>query len=971
MKKFAPISTKTAYTLSTVFLLSLGVNAFQSASAQVNSKPVISDDGSFHIDQNAFDIFSGDLHNESNIPLPDGPVTNPQERVAQPVIDHQLAPNSINIQVDKDNLLNDQLQPQLQQQLQQQVTDYSLQNVDVQPASLQFQTRFDVQQSVGHHGYGEGIEVNVYDSEGTLRSSQKVFVRGGNVQEFNGQPLPQADFIEVTYGLEDRVELRVLNLRPDGEGGATEHESAIYPDVNGGFAVEDLQNGGDLDFNDGEYLEIPSGLGETQVVSQGQRVVDNVEPIEVETALPPNVRVATNVVTFVEDGTLQTIEVDEDRDYGEVETPTTDSDLLPHATGVSTPDGEQLIYNQYSDAARIRLGTDGATVTGQFAPLNENPAAAPTLLTGTATVDPFADDNEAGLTVSVGVTQFLHSTHADATDMLGNPIVNPDPDGPRLVRPTGLINNTRIVGYVPDSPGETIPGEQLSSIAGIFDLPQDRAVIIASSDPALVGRGDSAYTDNVGGLIIEWNDGRAEFIPQWNRTGFVERSLTLEAGQARQVIYALVAQQEGQALQLDQAYALSASNDGYFIADGGFRVISALHHPENFTLEMAEVYAVEDTLPGRNAATEEFNGIRGLYAETVGGELVSTVDNDNPSAADARVGNQLATEDVELPGEEGQMGYHSTTVAGGLYVRGSLTLGLGNQRDVITRTTSTFNTPVETITEQTTIDTFHTPQSLVETFSGDTVMRVTETLQQTGTAAFDVSSTGLLNNLNVNLGAPETVGEEIELISVEPQLLGSEILIGDEFLFNSAVQNDVTEIHGESTLVDRQVEIDTDTYPNFSPLLGEIALGSILNFGNTPWTPAANTLRGELFGRGVVLGQGSDSDIGLRAELIFNPFGEEQRPAYSYDSEGNLVALYKTEPLLDESGEAQYQTLEDANGEIIEVAVNQFVYDENGDRIQETVGTGQALGPGIFLRLEEILTDDDGPTVAGGLQFTF
>ena len=961
MKKFAPLSHKTAYTLSTVLLISLGASSLQSAKAQANPELFVGDNGEVRIEQNGFNLTTGPQGNNSNIPLPAAPISNPQERVAQPVIDDRLAPNSINIQVNRDNI-----EQQLQQHLQQEVPP----EFEVRGESLQFRSRFDVRQNVGNHDYGEGIEVNVYGPDGILRSSEKVFIRGDRVQQFNGQSLPEADFIEVTYGAADRVELRVLNLRPGESGNVTEHESAIYPTVNGGLAVEDLQNGGDLDFNDGDYLEIAEGTGETQIFDERTVVVDSIEPV-IEVIETPfiDVRVAHSVSTMVVASSEQFVEVEETHDYGEIENPRTDSNLLPHAIGASTDDGEQLIYNQYSAASQLRLSNEGVTVTGQTAPLNEDPAAAPTVLTGTATLNPFVDENEAGLSVNVGVIQFLHSTHEDATDMLGNPIVNPDSEGPRLVQPTGLITNTQIVGYVPGRPDQVISGEQLSSVAGIFDLPVDHAVVIAPADPRLVGRGDAAYTNNVGGLIIEWSDGTTEFVPQWSRDGFVADPIRLEAGEARRVIYALVPQQAGQALQLDHVYALDA--DGAMTVEGGFQVISASQHPENFTQEMAEVYAVEDTLMGQNTVTGEFNGIRGRYRERDQGELVYTIDNNDSVRADARVGNQLSTEAEIIPGEPGQFGRRETTIAGGLYVRGALTLGLGNQEDEIITTTSTFTTDFETITEAVIEETFHTPGAQIDTTTTTTFTTVETDLRQEGDVTFDISPDGLLNNVNVTIQDSEIVDER--MMTTELRETETDIVLGEEFLAETEVIDANTQtFEGETRLVDRQVERDTETYPNISPLIGEIALGGILNVGNTPWTPAANTVRGEVFARGIVLGRSDEGgEVGLRAEAVVNLFGEEQRPAYGYNAEGDLVALYKTEPLLDENGEQRYETFEDVTGEMVEIALNQFIYDENGDRIPATVGTGRSLGPGIFARLEEVLSDDEGPTLAGGLQFTF
>lgn len=61
-------------------------------------------------------------------------------------------------------------------------------------------------------------------------------------------------------------------------------------------------------------------------------------------------------------------------------------------------------YDRYSGVAQVRLGSDELGLMG----LVKQPQVPPTLLTGNITVDPTANDNQAGLTVTVGVTQFLH-----------------------------------------------------------------------------------------------------------------------------------------------------------------------------------------------------------------------------------------------------------------------------------------------------------------------------------------------------------------------------------------------------------------------------------------------------------------------------------------------------------------------------------------------------------------------------------
>ena len=164
----------------------------------------------------------------------------------------------------------------------------------------------------------------------------------------------------------------------------------------------------------------------------------------------------------------------------------------------------------------------------------------------------------------------------------------------------------------------------------------------------------------------------------------------------------------------------------------------------------------------------------------------------------------------------------------------------------------------------------------------------------------------------------------------------------------------------------------SDSYVNAAPVRGELALGGVLNFGNTPWTPAANTLRAELFTQETVFGRSSssDTDLGWRAELMFHPFGEVRREGFQYDEAGELVPLYQTEPVM-ENGQRVVDLLAAPDGTTVEVPVNRFVLDENGDRIPLKVGTGRSKGPGLYVRVEGDFDDGDETFVDGGLQFTF
>ena len=183
-----------------------------------------------------------------------------------------------------------------------------------------------------------------------------------------------------------------------------------------------------------------------------------------------------------------------------------------------------LVHDRYSGAAQVRLGSDGAGLSGQLSPLVDNPKVPPTLLTGNLTFDPTADDNEAGLTTTLSISQFLNPTHRVARDAFGNEVVALAESGPTLLEPTGLFSNRRMVGYVPPQESEQVLGDRLTSVNGIFEILTNQSVMVAAPDPQKVGRGNAAYTDNVGGLLLEDAAGNLEFVPQW--TGLTDMRKT-------------------------------------------------------------------------------------------------------------------------------------------------------------------------------------------------------------------------------------------------------------------------------------------------------------------------------------------------------------------------------------------------------------------------------------------------------------
>ena len=946
--------------LSVLFMFG-GFGAIARAAKAQNSGTLAVDaaTGAVTLDNNAFDIQTGELTNESDIPLPDGLPAEVQDRTPIPTFSDRLAPNTVEIRPDVEfversfNEISSDRTPG---------TSY-----DLQESSLRFSSQFNLDQREGDHAFGEGIQVTVFDENGDVVSQETAFVRGYAVRQGpDGEELPESATIDVSYGPSERVELRVLNIR---QNGADPSESGIYFAENGEFIVEDLQNGGDRDFNDGDYVRISGGQGEADSLEVRENIT--VETRVSEEPLPVEVRVEEREEVVVVEPLVEGDEafVEEERDFGQVEVPDTVSTWLGHASGVRAETGEQLVYSRYTNESQFRLGSDGVGVTGQLRPLVGNPNVPPTLLNGNLNFDPFVGDNEAGLTGRLGVTQYLNRTHRVARDAFGNEIVSAS--GDRLLEPAGLLSNRRWVGYVPSTPDEQVRGERVFSVDGIFELPTDQAVAIAPSDATRAGRGEAAYTNNVGGLLIEYATGEVVFAPQWNANGFLQETIELEAGAARRVIYALVPQQAGQNLVLGEQYAVGEGENGYVITDGGFTVISADRHPQNFVEEGNELYAVEDTLEAiDNAQTAEFNGIRGLYAETVGGERVPTVDVTLPDEVDARVSNELFPLNTAV-GDAGQRAYSRTTRAAGFYASGSLTGGVGNQEDTVTRSSVVVDQAMDAVQTIRTLNRFETPVTRRE----EVTVEVVSVEQSFGVASFDINENGeLVDTQFIGDVSSNSVEEQERIVGST-----SQIVRGEEILVDSVPVEapSLSLVDAEGDLIEAD-ELETeettrsDSYPNFSALQGEIALGAVLNFGNTPWTTAANTVRAEVFARDVVVGRGSDGvKTGWRAEAAFHPFGEQQRDAYQYDESGMVVPVYKTEPVLDGQGDVLMEIIRDGAGNEVAVAVNQFVVNEVGDRVAQKVGTGVARGPGLYVSVEDVTDDDKGIEIAGGLQFSF
>ena len=924
--------------------------------------------GSVTVNRNAYTLETGPLLNTSNIPLP--AFVPSQTAVGQPIptlADGTLAPNSVIFGTDLDYIranfgeavTNNPNNP----------FTNGTPNYTFEEDSIIVTTEISLEHAVGDHQYGEGIELRVLDknnnvvsdaviTDGNGRAISRIFVRGDGVTVGpNGQVLNASEVLRVTYDENQKVALALLNIR---ENNAAASESGAYFTEEGRLIAEDLQDGGDRDFDDGDYLNFRVGQGRARVEAE-ETAVEVLTETDTR-SLAPEIRREEIVVELP----METIEVSEDslsesRTYGSVGLADYQQSRLGHATGVRSTADQQTVYSQYSSASQLRAGSDGISAVGQLAPLVNAPTAAPTLLTGEMTFSPFVGDNEAGFVASAGVTQFVTRTHRTATDALGNPITTTAETGERrLLEPTGWFSNRQLVGYVPSSveslTEDLLTQERLLSVNGIFELPSDRAIVIAPSNPQSVGRGASAYTDNVGGLLIEKSDGSFVFEPQWTKDGYAQDPTVLSSGDAVRLIYALVPQQSGQALQLNRQYLVNADSDAYRIAAGGFRIISADLEPQNFLQESADVYAVEDTLSGFNAETVLFNGRRGEYIEP-SGDLAATVDLTVPSEVDARVGNGVYSAPTV-----GQRPYAKTTRAMGLYVSGTFSGGIGNQRDRFNQQRATRTIETDQIRTQRITNVFETPLTQLALTTRE---QTTTTIAQ-GDATFDINTLGLLENAVFNPVTMRTSDPTVRTLGTDTTLQR-----GEEVLRESVTTESRQIIDTRIVGIEADEVSGTDSYANTTPLRGELAVGSVLNFGNTPWTAAANTLSAEVFFRETILGRGAGSESGWRAALTLHPFGEEQRAAHQYDEAGELVPVYRTEPVKDASGQQRVEKIATVNGEVIEVAVNRFVRDENGDRIPAMVGTGRSRGPGLYLRMQDLWNNRASLSIDGGIQFSF
>jgi len=115
------------------------------------------------------------------------------------------------------------------------------------------------------------------------------------------------------------------------------------------------------------------------------------------------------------------------------------------------------------------------------------------------------------------------------------------------------------------------------------------------------GNGLAAYS-NVGGVIINYLDGRREFLPQWTVTDILEESTYYNVNEVESFVQALIPEQEGtDDILVGQPINLLQSN---------LNIINRSDHPNNFREVSPLLTGVEDTLESGNSWNPRFDGIR-------------------------------------------------------------------------------------------------------------------------------------------------------------------------------------------------------------------------------------------------------------------------------------------------------------------------------------------------------------------------
>lgn len=239
----------------TLTLFALASTTFIPTGAKAD---IINTGESFISTENAWVFETGERNNTSNIPIPTVFPDSLQERRALPVNRQVLAPDSVNLSANDSYIVNE-----VENQTSLTVTDYNL-NVTV-----------DLAQVRGSHGFAEGVELTSSDG-----STDQSFIRGEVVRfDSDGNKLDRSSSVSGTFGRGESVDVAFRNIRKNR---GPIRESGVHFDSEGVLIVEDLQNGGDLDFNDGEYLENLSAIGIAQVEGTVSETSQTVEKEEYE-----------------------------------------------------------------------------------------------------------------------------------------------------------------------------------------------------------------------------------------------------------------------------------------------------------------------------------------------------------------------------------------------------------------------------------------------------------------------------------------------------------------------------------------------------------------------------------------------------------------------------------------------------------------------------------------------------------------
>ncbi|MDX2084318.1 MAG: hypothetical protein SFZ03_02895 [Candidatus Melainabacteria bacterium] len=664
-------------------------------------------------------------------------------------------------------------------------------------------------------------------------------------------------------------------------------------------------------------------------------------------------------------------------------------DVLNHATGEVRRDAEgnpitdaagntqQTPHQRYTDGFQIEGSNTGVQATYQTRPLNADPDAAPTVVSGTARLRPPQADQtfaEFGITL----TQYAQPTHDEALDTRGNELRNGNDE--RYLVPTGIGSDIQYTGYVPQ--GEI--RSQIPSQNGVFTLPQSGDVQFAPPNMQAAGPGDSAY-NNAGLLLVERNDGTMVAVPQWNGDGARTEGMTLESGSASRVIHA-IAPNGGANIALDQPYAVTQEGGRRFIQfDDGTRqdIISADTEPQNFAAQAGvegfsdTVYAAEDTRAAGNPAVPGFDGQRRPSVTHPDGSRENTVDVGSPTT-DATVAAE-ADRVVNTPGQPGQM--EQTNNVGGFRASVNLGVGIGEQTVITTRDTRTYadGRTIEdtyrqdgTLTSETPFrDTATTPLTITDTFREDgtrtstTPMRdtattpITTTTTQTDT--YDLNQTGILVGNpatgNISWNDPTLVGQSTSATDLvergpttvvtdqtgattvvdqygNPVLVGTDVqrgpttvttqqtgatqqtlALGDPRLINSEVTAE------SSRLINREVTQERDQRLAVAGAANvEVAYVQNLGRPEAAWTNAATQIEAGVYGSIPFAANANSTEVGAFGRIRV-PVGVEMREVVDAQTG---QPLYETMPVLDANGQQVTEAVMGDDGVERQIPVNTF-----------------------------------------------